>query len=60
MVISHVAQVFSQWLFCALEVLLETILEGTIKMMRGDKDINSQEGCEDGGSMSGKLPINRN
>jgi len=57
MVISHVAQVFSQWLFCALEVLLETILEGTIKMMRGDKDINSHE---DGGSMSGKLPINRN
>lgn len=57
-----VAQVFLQWLFCALEVLLETILlNGTNKKMkRGDMDINSQEGCDDGGSMSEKLPINRN
>ncbi len=39
-----------QWLFCALEVLLETIsLKGTKMMKRGDMDINSQEGCEDGG-----------
>uniref|UniRef100_A0A8C1TLI8 Motile sperm domain-containing protein 1 n=1 Tax=Cyprinus carpio TaxID=7962 RepID=A0A8C1TLI8_CYPCA len=40
--LSRVAQVFSQWLFCALEVLLETILlKGTKMMKRGDMDINT-------------------
>lgn len=43
-------------------MLLETILlNGTNKKMkRGDMDINSQKGCDDGGSMSEKLPVNRN
>lgn len=54
---SYVAQVFLQWLFCALEVLLETIsLKGTKMMKRGDMDINSQEGCEDGGKHVWETP----
>lgn len=42
MIFSNVAQVFLQWLFCALEVFSKTILlKGTLMMKRGDMDINT-------------------